>query len=388
MRVLLQAVSAKTGGAVNYLRNIARVLATTASNHEFLFLTQAPQARALDGLAPNIRALSATVSSWLPSRLWYDQVEMRRLLRREAIDVLFSTANFALFDAPCPQVLLVRNCLYFSTAYLERTARRKPLAARAELALRRWLIGRSVRACDLVMTPTQSMLHDLRRFVAVPDHKAAVNPFGVDLERFARAAPAPRNPGEPFRLLFSSLYGEHKNFDTLLRALALVTDRGLEWRLTTPAQPDLPECRWTCTWKQDARLAADPRIRDRIRYTGVLDSERMASLYGDADIFVYPSAVESFGHPLVEAMAAGLPIVAADCAVNRELAGDAVLYFSPFDASECAARVEQLMLQEDLRAHLSRAAAERSRHWTWPAHVQRLLAAFSALHLRRTGAHP
>src|SRR5690606_25403891 len=81
-----------------------------------------------------------------------------------------------------------------------------------------------------------------------------------------------------------------------------------------------------------------------------------------ADLYVFPSFTESFGHSLVEAMACGLPVVASGMPVNREVCGDAGVYFDTFDAADCANKIAAVLTDaskaEDLVA-ASRRRAER-----------------------------
>jgi glycosyltransferase involved in cell wall biosynthesis len=100
---------------------------------------------------------------------------------------------------------------------------------------------------------------------------------------------------------------------------------------------------------------------------------RPDDLYQKADIFVYPSVVESFGHPLIEAMAQGLPIVAADVPINREICRDAALFFDPFNPGACAATIEALLDNHDLRAEMSRRSLRRSQDFHWHEHISRLV---------------
>ena len=100
--------------------------------------------------------------------------------------------------------------------------------------------------------------------------------------------------------------------------------------------------------------------------------EKLPDLYHAADIFVFPSFLESFGHPLVETMACGLPVVAADTAVNREICGDAAEYFQVFSADSLAETLERLISVPQWRHVYSERSIERARRFTWEAHAERV----------------
>ena len=109
---------------------------------------------------------------------------------------------------------------------------------------------------------------------------------------------------------------------------------------------------------------------------------QLPALYADADIFVWPSLAESFGHPLIEAMAAGLPIVCSDLPVNRELCADAALYVSPLDSSAWARTIRELALNKGLQDQLIRKTQERIHYFRWDDHVSRILELFSSYEQR------
>jgi glycosyltransferase involved in cell wall biosynthesis len=378
LRVLLNAVSAKMGGAANYLRNIASELENLAPDDEFICVVPEDQASALRGLARNLQVIGTPVSndSYL-RRIWFDQVTLRRMLRKEKIDVLYSTANLGMLACPSRQVLLVRNMLYFSPAY-ERLLVSAGLKARLENALRRWLVCRSAKSADTVLTPSRTMLDALLEYCPAARAKTVVNPYGVRSPAPRSAAIKPcRERGSAVTLLYTSLYAEHKNLGTLLKALQELVKIGVEYRLMTPADPDSQGRGRTATWRRDSQTARDPELRRHLEFTGVLDAEAIGRLYTLADVFVYPSVIESFGHPLLEAMAAGLPVVAADAPINRELCADSAVYFSPYDAADCARQIRRVIDEPCLANELVRRGVERSQGFQWREHGAHLIAALA-----------
>jgi glycosyltransferase involved in cell wall biosynthesis len=133
-------------------------------------------------------------------------------------------------------------------------------------------------------------------------------------------------------------------------------------------------------------MAVDPELSRHLEFTGVLDGDAIAALYGIADVFVYPSIIESFGHPLLEAMAAGLPVVAADAAVNRELCGDSALYFSPYDSVDCARQILHVIEDSILAEDLIRRGVERSQTFRWREHGARLIEALASRDSKKPAA--
>lgn len=373
MKILFDAISARMGGAATYLRNVARELENVAPDDEFICILPEDRAATLRGLASNLRVIGLQSHLSNVRRLWFGQVTLRRMLRKEKIDVLYSTANFGMFACPCRQVLLVRNLLYFSRPY-EQLLATAGFTMRLENSVRRWLVCRSVKSADTVLTPSQAMMDALVESCPEARGKTVVNRYGVTPARAARAYDnSSRKRGATATLLYTSLYAEHKNVGTLLKALQELLKSGAECVLITPADPDWQGPRQTAAWKRDSQIANDPALSRHLQFTGVLNAEALAALYGVADIFVYPSIIESFGHPLLEAMAAGLPVVAADAPVNRELCADSAIYFSPYDPTDCARQIRRVMEDSSLACELIQRGLKRSQDFRWQQHSAQLV---------------
>jgi glycosyltransferase involved in cell wall biosynthesis len=82
-------------------------------------------------------------------------------------------------------------------------------------------------------------------------------------------------------------------------------------------------------------------------------------------VFVFPSSVETFGNPLVEAMACGAAIACSNTAAMPEVLGDAGQYFDPYDSGQIAASILQLMTDDTLRQEMRQRARKRSAHYSW-----------------------
>jgi glycosyltransferase involved in cell wall biosynthesis len=382
MKVVINAASAKMGGAATYIASLLRQLPAEGGGAEFLVFLPPETAARLERPGPNIRLVHTKIGhAGTLRRFWWEQVTLRRLLKKEKAGALFSTAGFAMFFCPVRQLLLVTNSLYTSKTYRERFLPRHSLAFRLAFALRRRLATGSARAADVVMTPTRAMLDELRRSVELKT--AVVNPYGVEAPKLHRKTldeAARRSEGmgnRAVRLLYVSLYGEHKNLTTLLEALEILNARvGTKFKLTTTADPSWPGGAWTVTQREDIRLARRPGIAEWVEFAGPFSAEDVAALYAAADIFVFLSLAETFGFPMAEAMHHGLPIVAADTPVNREVCGRAAVYFNPLSAGDLAGRLQGLAADSELRQRLgAMGRGESAARFRWSAHARRMMEA-------------
>lgn len=382
MKIVVNAASAKMGGAVSYVTNLLLNLSTLGRGTQFVVFMPPETIAKLGILLPNIRPLPTRIGhASLLRRVWWEQFTLRVFLKRERADVLFSTANFAMFRCPVRQLLLIRNAVYFSKIYRETFLLKHSWGYQVTFALRRWLICQSAKSADMVMTPTQSMLDELRKYVDVPPGKAMVNAYGVAPDGSERSAcPSTDGIAHRVRLLYISLYGENKNLTTLLKALPLLNkDVSRKCVLITTANPAWEVAGRTMTWKGDAELAQRQDILPWVKFVGPLGQEEINEKYRTADIFVFPSVTESFGHPMVEAMSHGLPIVASDTPVNREICGESALYFHPWDPEDLARKIQSLFTDQSLRMKCSEIGRLRAAtHFRWQDHADRLLSAANA----------
>jgi len=114
-------------------------------------------------------------------------------------------------------------------------------------------------------------------------------------------------------------------------------------------------------------------VRDNIIELGSVPYRSLHHLYRACNMYVTPAYTETFAHPLVEAMSSGLPVVASDLPVHREICGDAGIYFPRFSPDALAERIMQIHDSPELAEEMSRNGLRRAREFSWSEHVERLL---------------
>lgn len=224
-----------------------------------------------------------------------------------------------------------------------------------------------------IFTRSVASARDIERFYGVPVADQEVIPGGVDAD-FADGAIRIERVGDvdlPGRYILQvGARRPHKNVSALVKVLPhlpqsyhLVLVGSIDGRFADP----VPE------------LARKLGVADRIRHLPSVSEAELHGLYAGAAVFAYPSLIEGLGLPLLEAMAAGVPVVASDIAVFREVAGDAAVLVDPADSAAWARAV--LALQDPLhRRQRISAGHEQVQKSTWDISMSRLV---DALHKRR-----
>lgn len=223
---------------------------------------------------------------------------------------------------------------------------------------------KGLHAADAVIAQGEH-LRDVIADVGVAAGRIHVVNNGVDSTAFRSAEPFPHP--RPYLLGLGGLV-PHKGFDLLLRAYA---------RLPSP-RPDLLIAGAGPEAASLSALACELGIVERVRFLGVVTGERKVGLYRSASLFVCPSRREPFANVILEAFAAGLPVVATDIGGNRELVRDGTngLVCAPESADGMATAVQAVLSSPELAARLRSGALETGLLHDWSHVVPRYLAVY------------
>jgi glycosyltransferase involved in cell wall biosynthesis len=377
MRIAINAISARAGGALTYLIHLARILPELGGPHEYQLYIHSAAAAVLAAPPANFEIVRAPwAERSYAARLVWEQLWLPAQARRWKADVLLCLGNFCPLRCGVPVLLLSRNPLYFTPHFLRDLLERRHYV----WALRHRLMTRlavwSARAARLTITPTDAMAAMVRAGAGARPPVLRTIPHGFELWPGAdRRSGEPPQP--PFRFLVVSHYNYFRNFETVLRAFAelrrLHGNGRLSLALTTDLRPGLRLGGYDTT--RASRLIDALGIRSAVATLGAIPYRDLPRVYASAHAVICPAYTESFSHTVIEAMAMGLPVIASDIPVHREVAGGAALFFSPLDPAGLAAQCRRLIEDEPLRARLRAAGLERVRNFSWRRHFQEILAA-------------
>ncbi|MEZ4515446.1 MAG: glycosyltransferase family 1 protein [Chloroflexota bacterium] len=308
------------------------------------------------------------VSTALPTerraaRILWEQTAWPLEIRRRGLDLIHSMAFVAPPVLPCPLVATI-----YDLSFVKYPEAFPP-------AQRRYLDNQTARTCRLaqrLIAISEAGRQDIHDAYGVPLDRIDVVRPGVD----TLYHPLPPADVEAFRqdeglpdryFLHVGTLQPRKNIPLLLDAFARLNDPDVHLMLVGGRG-----------WLYDEIFAQIEALGlgNRVRFVGYVPDEKLPYWYNAAVGLVYPSLYEGFGLPIIEAMACGTPVIAADTSSLPEAGGDNALYFNPHDADELAHHLEQVLNDATLRTKLGKAGPAQARKFTWTQAGHDLLDAY------------
>lgn len=238
---------------------------------------------------------------------------------------------------------------------------------------RYWHFVGSTKMADHVVTISSFSKESIVRYHRIRPDKITVSHLCAD-ERFYRAAEVGKRPAAelPDRyIVYPANRWLHKNHDVLLRAMAWLRDNKqvkVNAVFTGYDQRNLYSIE---------EKAAEYGLAGQVFQLGYVSVEELAYLYRHAELMVFPSLFEGFGIPLVEAMAAGCPVLSSDRTSLPEVGGKAVAYFDPFSPQVLAKALLNLLSDRALREQFRARGLERAKDFSVSDMAQDHLLAFA-----------
>jgi glycosyltransferase involved in cell wall biosynthesis len=284
-------------------------------------------------------------------RILWQQTILKRRLRQFLPDLFYGLAYTLPLPCPVPALLNVHDIIALEHPELCSWTNR--------LHMNQLLIP-SIRAARLNLVSATAVADQLRQRLGIPATRIAVNPLGVEFNVFATPTPLPAELQtlltKPY-LLFVSNLEPKKGIGVLLQAYAKIAE-SCKLDLVIAGRP---------AWKCQTELEAIRHWRQpgRIHLLGPVPDAWLPALYQQAAAFVFPSITEGFGLPVLEAMAAGTPVLHSDHPVIRETAGNAGLAFRTGDAADLADKIVSLQNSPALRQELVAVGKARAQGLSW-----------------------
>jgi glycosyltransferase involved in cell wall biosynthesis len=306
----------------------------------------------------------------MQTRLGYygNLVVVPRLARKLGLDVLFTPYTALQPPGRFRSVITVHGA--------ERYTVPGVLSWRSAI---NWRLMESVtlRRADRVIAVSDTMKRDFCRALEFPEEKVCTTYLGVNpVFRPLADAERLRKVKEQYRLaddflLFVGYLFPNKNFNNLLKGLRTVAS-------------EIPHHLVVCggrRWKYEADLEQVRvlGLTNRVQFLDVVPQDHLVALLNLAACFAFPSLYESFGLAMVEAMACGCPVVAANTGALPEIAGNAAVFCDPYDPEDIGRAIRELLLDPERRATCRARGLSRASEFTWERTARRTLEVFEQL---------
>jgi glycosyltransferase involved in cell wall biosynthesis len=285
----------------------------------------------------------------------FEQIALPIRLRRDRADLVHAPNCFLPLGRPCMGVVTIHDLAFevFPDDFSARTGwKYRTFARRAARSAQRVICVSGYTAADVV-----------RRY-GVDEARVRIIPNAASLPIGDGASP----DGGPYLLAVGDLRPK-KNLMRLVQAFRVLRQEGLEHRLVLAGVNSGPEA-------ERVRAAAGG---EPVRLTGYVSDARLDALMRGADALIHPSLYEGFGLVLVEAMARGVPVVAARATALPETGGDAAAYFDPLDVGDIAAAIRRVVGDRERHAELARRGRARAARLSWESTAARTVAVYEEM---------
>lgn len=357
LRIIVNALSAKLGGGPTYIRNL---LEFPPEEFPAQIIVLAPDGLAVPAKHGSIQKLTVRkmVGNAFARAAW-ENMTLPELIRDIDAHVLFCPGGIVGGSVPpgCKTVTMFRNMIPFDPDQREQY----PMGymRMRNLILNRVMRTSMVRA-DLVICVSDFARRVIEGEVPGLSGKTVVIPHGVSpLFRANNAGRPAWLPAQDY-ILYASILDYYKAQVEVVRAFAVLKQKRAGREKLVLAGPEKGGYgRSVRTEIERLDLAEDVIITGRIPY------EEMPGLYRHARINVFASKCENCPNIVLEALAAGRPLLSSNFAAMRELAGDAAIYFDPSRPEDLAGKLASLLDSSTRERELSRSASARSELYNW-----------------------
>lgn len=350
MKIAIMANSGGSGGLMSYLNGILSV----KSKHEINFYCT--KDLKLGNVAENINVVRTDFAKETGKEILLNKPLPNELVK--SVDefcpdvVLFACGWIRKGLEKYPNAMVLHNQLYIDNAAFFKTLTFKNFLSL--IGFRR-IVRRSLKNADGVIFLSEKSKKNTEKS-GIKCKKSKVVYFGLNPKAFENAE-SKRNVHTQIKLLYVSSFYKYKNHDNLFKAVKLLSDKGYDITLAliggNPPERD-----------REILKKAD-ELKINVNFLGGKSQSEVFDAMDKADIFVYPSEVESTGLGVMEAMARGCAIACSDMSCMPEVLGDAGVYFNPKNVQTVAEKIEQLIKKPELCRELSKKALERSKQYTW-----------------------
>lgn len=290
----------------------------------------------------------------------WEQISLPKAIKNENIDLMHFTSNTASVNIDCPFVLTLHDIIY-----LENFISKGSLYQIAGHFYRRWNVPKIAKKAEYVITVSEFEKVQIHKKLDIKYSKlrATYNAFNpkfrkIEDENSLNEIKKKYNLPSEF-IFFLGNKAPKKNMKRVLEAYSKYVENE-----QNPVKIVIAESSEEDILKVLPELNKNEVIKNVI-LTGYVKHDELPYIYNLASVFLYPSLRESFGIPIIEAMACGTPVVTANTSAMPEVAGDAAILVDPFDTNSIKEGFEKILTDKELSNQLKINGLTRAKDFSW-----------------------
>ncbi len=341
-----------------------------APEHHYVLYSALPIDSVVQDFLDDFSNVSLRISRF-PSRYVWQQVRLPTLARKDRIDVMLFPEPICLVLLSAPTVVIVLDLGFFTMP--------KTVAPHI-LVLNRLLFRATLRKTRQAVAISEFTRQEVLRLFPWFKEKITTVHLGIDHDVFNSTPLSADKRGEVRTsyglpdefLLFLGTFIPRKNLQRVVEALRIVHDQGVGVPLVVAGCPG---------WRNSMVFTRVKRLglERHVKFLGYVKDDDVPALYKLARGFVFPSLLEGFGLPAIEAMACGTPVITSNTSSLPEIVEDAAIQVNPYDVTSIAKSIVQLLNDQSLRQSLIKRGLGRAQQFTWERTAKKLLGLLTSL---------
>jgi glycosyltransferase involved in cell wall biosynthesis len=285
----------------------------------------------------------------------YEQLILPLILLLRKIDVVHSLHYTHPIICPCARVVTLHDMTFFVIPEMHTRARRLIMS---------FFIKKALRSAEVVIFVSDSTKADAQRLFGVINDRQFVTPLGVDLSRFERIPDdtitntlTKLGIEQPYILSVGTIE-PRKNLVRVVHAFEQLKQYNRHYKLIIAG-------RLGWDYEQTLQAIEQSSLTSRIHRLGYVTTDDKTALIAGCSLLLYPSLYEGFGLPVLEGMAAGVPVITSTTSSLREVAGNAALLVDPHSTEQIVASMKSVLSDSHYADGLRKAGKKRAEEFSW-----------------------
>jgi len=314
---------------------------------------------------------------------WYslsEQVKLPKIFEKQSLDLL----HVPHFNAPIFYkglfIITIHDLIHHQFSESSVTTK-NPLIFKIKRFGYRFVINYAIKNSQKILVPSNFVKNELIKTFGVNPQKITVTYEAAEEEYFQKSNVKSQRSNvlekfsirKPFLIYVGNAY-PHKNLEKLLEAFKILTTN---YELKTINL--ILVCPRNVFLKRLQENIEEQGLEDQVSLTGYIPARELSIIFRQAKAYVFPSLSEGFGIPGLNAMAAGLPVICSNIPTLKEVYGDAALYFNPHNPKDIAAKIQEVITNQQLSSDLVEKGREQVKKYSWQKMAQETLDVYESV---------